>query len=253
MLDPFWNVSILNASFQSSRPKSTEQGGTSVYLVPSFKYIPHVKDGDYEDAKAMLKGWVLPEKLHAAYEKTPEMKPEDPERLLRDESFRSRLAGVRDVDEVLVLICGHGGRDERCGIYGPLLRTEFEDKLGTVGGWAVQKDLSGTKASAPSTASPGDKSARVGLISHIGGHKFAGNVIIYIPPQTTLENGQRHPLAGMGVWYGRVEPKHVEGIVRETIGRGRVIEELYRGAIDSERRIVRLDTGEGLRKRKVDK
>jgi len=253
MVDPFWNVSILNSSFQSSRPKSTEQGSTSVYLVPSFKYIPHIKDGDHEDAKAMLKGWVLPKELHPAYEKTPEMKPDDPERLLRDDSFRSRLAGVRDVDEVLVLICGHGGRDERCGIYGPLLRTEFEDKLEKVGGWAVQKHPPETSPSASSTLGQEDKSARVGLISHIGGHKFAGNVILYIPPQATLENGQRHPLAGMGVWYGRVEPKHVEGIVRETIGQGRVIEELYRGAIDAERRIVRLDTGEGLKKRKVDK
>lgn len=73
--------------------------------------------------------------------------------------------------------------------------------------------------------------ARVGFISHIGGHKFAGNVIVYLPPGSKMENGEENPLAGCGVWYGRVEPKHVEGIVKETVMGGRVIEEHFRGGV----------------------
>jgi (2Fe-2S) ferredoxin len=40
------------------------------------------------------------------------------------------------------------------------------------------------------------------------------------------------PLAGHAIWYGRVEPRHVEGILRETVLGGRVIKELVRGVVD---------------------
>ena len=76
-------------------------------------------------------------------------------------------------------------------------------------------------------ASAAGMSARVALVSHIGGHKFAGNVIVYVPPGWAAGGGE---LAGRGIWYGRVEPRHVEGIVKETVLGGRVIRELWRGA-----------------------
>lgn len=76
----------------------------------------------------------------------------------------------------------------------------------------------------------------ISLISHIGGHAFAGNVVIYIPKKWKLrDRGKRSPLAGKGIWYGRVEPKHVWGIVEETIQNGRVIEELLRGVHSAEK------------------
>lgn len=254
--DPFHNVSVLNASFESTPPAAaaSAEGSRSVYLLPSFKYVPHIREGQYEDVKSLVKGWVLPRTLSPMYEKTPEMKPEDPEKLLQDEGYRDRLQGVRDVDEILVLICGHGGRDERCGVFGPLLRGEFEEKLATLGGLVVNK---GPKETDSSTNSHNEgiqqedqpvTSARVGLISHIGGHKYAGNVILYLPPGMKLRTGERHPLAGMGIWYGRVEPKHVEGIIKETLERGNVIEEFYRGAINKDRKLLRLDLDDKVRK-----
>ena len=39
------------------------------------------------------------------------------------------LYGVKEVKDVTILICGHGGRDMRCGVLGPLLRKEFENTL----------------------------------------------------------------------------------------------------------------------------
>ncbi|KAG6031242.1 hypothetical protein E4U41_007644, partial [Claviceps citrina] len=84
------------------------------------------------------------------------------------------------------------------------------------------------------------KTARVGLISHIGGHKFAGNAIVYIPPGHLGPGGEEHPLAGCGIWYGRVEPRHVEGLVDETVVRGRVVEDMFRGGIDAKRRMLRI-------------
>ena len=124
-----------------------------------------------------------------------------------------------------ILICSHNCRDSRCGTLGPLLHAEFHR----------QSNLLSEKASL--LAQPD-----VAMISHIGGHAFAGNVLIYFPPRWSF-NGQdasqsaretissKHPLAGCGLWYGRVEPKHVEGILQETVGRGAIISDLLRGGI----------------------
>ena len=78
------------------------------------------------------------------------------------------------------------------------------------------------------------------MISHIGGHIFAGNVILYIPPSARLKGGEPHPLRGMGIWYGRVEPKHVEGIIAETLGEGRVVMDLFRGGVEKGKEVLRL-------------
>lgn len=132
---------------------------------------------------------------------------------------------------VLVLICGHNSRDTRCGAMGPILQSQFEDILKAYG----------QNSSARPDALGEMPKVRVGLVSHVGGHKWAGNVLMYFPQRKNLPfaagSGKKedsHPLAGKGVWYGRVEPRHVEGIVSETIGKGRVIEELFRGGIGAE-------------------
>lgn len=170
----------------------------------------------------------------------------------------------RPVDELVILICGHASRDRRCGVMGPLLRAQFITAL-KAHGFSVASDFdpadqdqsrypfpSPSPQSTSSAASPalGPKIARVGLTSHIGGHRFAGNVIIYVPPAfdfddsgetkgkeamgiqlSAARSSSMSRLQGMGIWYGRVEPRHVEGIVAETIRGGRVIGELFRGAV----------------------
>jgi len=121
----------------------------------------------------------------------------------------------------------------------------------------------------------GEQPINVGMISHIGGHKWAGNVIVYIPPDYQINPVERvhrgtspkdetsggstepvvhedqalaasdnlpnlSPLAGKGIWYGRVEPKHVEGIVEQTIGHGQIIRELFRGGVHRNGNQIRL-------------
>ncbi|CAF1048113.1 unnamed protein product [Adineta steineri] len=71
-----------------------------------------------------------------------------------------------------VLVCCHNQRDQRCGVIGPILVDEIEKYI--------------------------QKTDRVDnihslKISHIGGHRFAGNVIVY----------------PSGTWYGRVLPCHI--------------------------------------------
>ena len=121
----------------------------------------------------------------------------------------------------------------------------------------------------------GEQPINVGMISHIGGHKWAGNVIVYIPPNYEINPVERahrgakpkdetthgyaepvvhedevlsarnslpnlSPLAGKGIWYGRVEPKHVEGIVEQTIGHGQILRDLFRGGIHRNGNQIRL-------------
>jgi hypothetical protein len=98
-----------------------------------------------------------------------------------------------------VLICSHNSRDTRCGAYYPVLKQEFETVL-------KREGIEGVKVEGT---------------SHLSGHKFAGNVVVYLPQ-------------GWGVWYGRVGVGEVEGIVRETIVGGRVLKELTRGVVGRE-------------------
>jgi len=194
-----------------------------------------------------VRGYLLPQKLHPAHDGES---PIHRDRLTQKPAYRSLLHGVRDVEDVMVLICGHGGRDMRCGVMGPALREEFRARLPEAGvevlegpvevrlgeGEEGERLIEGAVAEGRRKAT----TARVGLISHIGGHKFAGNVIVYLPPGMKGEDGGAHPLAGHGIWYGRVEPRHVQGLVRETVLRGNVIAELFRGGIRKDGQILRL-------------
>ncbi|GES76925.1 sucrase/ferredoxin domain protein [Rhizophagus clarus] len=65
--------------------------------------------------------------------------------------------------KAVVLICSHMHRDKRCGVTAPLLKDEF-DKILKDKGLDVESRNDGIA---------------VYMSSHIGGHKFAGNVIVY--------------------------------------------------------------------------
>ena len=59
-----------------------------------------------------------------------------------------------------IFVCAHTNRDMRCGICGPILIETF------------QKEISKQAL---------EKSIFVKSCSHVGGHKYAGNVIIFSP------------------------------------------------------------------------
>ncbi|ERS95591.1 hypothetical protein HMPREF1624_08107 [Sporothrix schenckii ATCC 58251] len=251
--DPYHHVAVLNASFPPSVPRLVGLQSSSVYLLPSFTYIPYLPRLSFDAVEALAQGFLLPERLHPAHDGA--LSPVHRDRLTRKPALRRLLYGVREpIPDVLVLICGHRARDARCGIVGPVLQTAFTRALGRVGfhveqGPVEPDDYVGTDGNGatknapppPAVQTARRTTARVGLVSHIGGHKFAGNVIVYLPPSLRTPDGlAAHPLAGYGVWYGRVEPEHVEGLVQETVLQGRVVEDHFRGAINQERQIVRL-------------
>ncbi|EUC48990.1 hypothetical protein COCMIDRAFT_85869 [Bipolaris oryzae ATCC 44560] len=194
--DPFTNILIT----ASSLPKSSTPNTTSLLLFPSFKRIqnlPHTPSSLSDFATTYLKAKTL-HPMHA------NLSAAQKANLTRDESKAAFLPEAHDITTPTILICGHGGRDQRCGILGPLLQSAFRTEFHRRG-----------------------LDAHVGLISHIGGHKYAGNVIMYVPPSIKGNN----ELGGAGVWYGRVGPEHVEGLVEETFVKGRVVTELLRGGV----------------------
>ncbi|KAF9919129.1 hypothetical protein BX616_001180 [Lobosporangium transversale] len=118
------------------------------------------------------------------------------------EAGKTAFRALRWLPKAVIMICSHKRRDKRCGVTAPILRKEFMRVLRS-------KDLYGD--------CEGD--VEIWMVSHIGGHKFAGNVIV-------------HKNEGMAVWYGRVEPCHSQAIVEATIERGEIIRELYRGSMN---------------------
>jgi hypothetical protein len=238
-LQPYHNVSVLNSSFPPSTPDHQQTETASAYLLPSFKYVPYLSRVSSDALQALVKGYLLPEKLHRMHDG---LSQEQRDRLIRQKVYQDLLHGVRDVKQVLILICGHGRRDMRCGLMGPVLQREFETQLPGVGIQVLHGPVTDEEPSSTTTEASSPLTARVGQISHIGGHKFAGNVIIYIPPNMNLGGtGKAHPLAGNGIWYGRVEPKHVEGLIKETILNGNIVADKFRGGVTSDRQVLRID------------
>ena len=105
-----------------------------------------------------------------------------------------------------LLICAHKQRDKRCGVTGPILAkqiqlesSERQQAAEREADMAAQQRIrDGLPPLSPaSLPSQQPLPVRTMLISHIGGHKYAGNVIAY----------------PAGVWYGRVTPCHVHLIL----------------------------------------
>ena len=91
-----------------------------------------------------------------------------------------------------IFVCAHGSRDRRCGLCGPPLLAALTRSTSTI---------------------PELRDVRIHACSHVGGHRFAGNILIY--PD--------------GDWYGSVGSRDVETIVRRHLLEGKVVWDLWRG------------------------
>lgn len=98
-----------------------------------------------------------------------------------------------------IFVCAHGSRDRRCGVCGPPLVARFKEEIEFHG---LQNKIS------------------VSPCSHIGGDKYAGNVIIY---------GSSIGGEVTGHWYGYVSPDDVPVLLEQHIGRGEIVDWLWRG------------------------
>ncbi|BGP52473.1 hypothetical protein JCM8202_000119 [Rhodotorula sphaerocarpa] len=207
-------LSILSASFISSSHHGHRE---SVISLPDFKIINEV-EATAPSVEELVKRYLEPSLGRAGS--------------LTQGELRSWPLPYNCV----ILLCSHRKRDKRCSIAAPLLISQFHHHLEKHGLHVDERgdDLAHGPPIEEWEGSEEDKEARmqetlrgiktdggsVGLfkISHIGGHRYAGNVILYFPN-------------GASVWFGRVTPADVGVIVDRTIMQGKIIPELLRGGL----------------------
>ncbi|GAB2283719.1 hypothetical protein Dimus_018215 [Dionaea muscipula] len=110
-----------------------------------------------------------------------------------------------------VFVCAHASRDKRCGVCGPVLIEKFKEEI---------------------RARNMNDMVLVSACSHIGGHKYAGNVIIF----SSDSEGEV-----AGDWYGYVTPKDVGELLEAHFYAQKIVQRLWRGGMG-----MHLDLGLGL-------
>lgn len=149
----------------------------------------------------------------------------------------------------VILLCSQRTRDVRCGQSAPLLRREFERHLRPLGLYRELDD---------------ERPGGVGIyfVSHVGGHKYAANAIVYRrrdfsnwyckpaaaavdedegePSDQEEEQGKTEEGASQGIWLARVRPEDCENIIRYTVLQGKVVKPGHqlRGGFDREKGLI---------------
>lgn len=190
---------MVSASNLQSPEDTTESGTDSdadkkstILLLPSFTFIDSVR---YNDIPGLIDRFInsSPDSQVNGYndtQMTPRACPHD----------------------YVILLCSHRRRDARCGITAPLIKKELERHLRPLGLYRDDSD---------------ERPRGVGIyfVSHVGGHKYAANVLVYRKQEQQM------------IWLARVRPEHCEGIVRYTVMQGKVVhpESQLRGGFDRSR------------------
>ncbi|GAA5860367.1 hypothetical protein JCM8547_003478 [Rhodosporidiobolus lusitaniae] len=206
-------LSILASSFLSS---SHEPHKESAIVLPDFKVVSEVRVTK-EGADELVKNYLAPAAGRAGTGEVGDLR-----------SWPLPYHAV-------VVVCSHKKRDKRCHISAPLLISQFHHHLEKHGlavdergdhiaegpsieEWEGTVEEKEVRLKETLQGVKGEPTVGLFKVSHLGGHKFAGNVIIYFPN-------------GSVVWYGRATPADVHAIVDRTIIGGKVITELLRGGL----------------------
>ncbi|KAF5664887.1 hypothetical protein FHETE_6900 [Fusarium heterosporum] len=218
---------------------------TTLLLLPAFKLLHNVHPLSVPS--------IVAEVINHA---PTSMSPLNPTPLPASLPSPDPAAGIPDVSltdcphSAVILMCSHRTRDVRCAQSAPVLRKEFERQLRPLG---LYRDLHDER--------PGG----VGIyyISHVGGHKYSANVMIYRRPNAfglddpvaEKQNdtngvekngngvngpGEDSPGASQGIWLARVMPEDCENLIRYTVLRGKVVkpERQLRGGFDRGRGVM---------------
>lgn len=199
---------------EKSRRNNNDDRPTTVLILPSFTMVENVRPSD---AQMLITHFISPSPTTS----TPLLTP--PPTLPTTTATTSSSSGSSHhhltthpcPHAYLILLCSQATRDKRCGISAPLLRREFERHLRPLGLYRALDD---------------ERPGGVGIyfISHVGGHKYAANVMVYRKEQ------------GQAIWLARVRPRDCEGIVRFTVLQGKVVRPEWhlRGGFDRGKELV---------------
>ncbi|OJJ49444.1 hypothetical protein ASPZODRAFT_150331 [Penicilliopsis zonata CBS 506.65] len=189
---------------------------TNVLLLPSFTLVEQVTP---DLAPDLIKYFVSP----SATTTTPlaasseEQKQEGPEKTPLDLASLTPLRARPCPHAAVILLCSQRTRDARCGQSAPLLKREFERHLRPLG---LYRDMDDER--------PGG--VAVYFISHVGGHKYSANVMIY--RRRDMEwykrgDGEKKQEdeegAAQGIWLARVRPEDCENIIKFTVLQGKLV------------------------------
>ncbi|KAK3724745.1 hypothetical protein LTR37_000793 [Vermiconidia calcicola] len=151
--------------------------------------------------------------------------------------------------KAVILMCSQATRDARCGQSAPLLRRELERHLRPLG---LYRDLGDER--------PGG--VGVYFISHVGGHKYSANMMVYRRAESRrtvgeqIQNGVTADGSAKGavegeaaqcIWLARVRPEDCENIVRFTVLQGKVVkpDRQLRGGFDRVRGVTLMKQRDG--------
>ncbi|KAI9370146.1 Sucrase/ferredoxin-like-domain-containing protein [Aspergillus egyptiacus] len=157
----------------------SNKDGTTILLLPSFTFVDSVTP---KNVPELIAHFIDTPILQASPESIP------------GAQFRHRHCQY----DYVLLLCSHKRRDARCGLTAPLIKRELERHLRPQG---LYRDADDER--------PGG--AGIFFISHVGGHKYSANVLIYRKKEQQM------------IWLARVRPEHCEGIVNYTLLQGKVV------------------------------
>ncbi|KNC79777.1 hypothetical protein, variant [Sphaeroforma arctica JP610] len=113
-----------------------------------------------------------------------------------------------DVHTSDIFVCAHAKRDMRCGKCGP----ELVDAIRTCA--SDHRTRTAIQNASKNSTQPDrhDVGVAVRGCSHVGGHKYAGNLIVYGSDKLSVEEQKE------GDWYGYICPKDASTIVQRAVG-----------------------------------
>lgn len=210
---------------------------TTILLLPALTIIENVTPASVPE--------LITTYIDSALTNTSPPGPKSIPRAIQDPlPTESQLTSRPCPHKALILLCSQRTRDARCGQSAPLLRKELERHLRPLG---LFRDLDD------------DRPGGVGVyfISHVGGHKYSANLMIYRRPDAFgLDLVERGKLGGevcplpsnsinqeegasQCIWLARIRPEDCEGIIKFTVLQGKVVhpERQLRGGFDRQRSV----------------
>ncbi|KAF5950405.1 hypothetical protein HYC85_012398 [Camellia sinensis] len=206
LLDPNSQIGSASGSFNNEGFLSLDGGGDAEFgfFRTEFRQSPLVGTVDYYDRHLFLcykNPQVWPPRIEAAEsDRLPRLL--SAALMAKKGDMKKQEVLVKDGEwppgtpEALrgfyIFVCAHGTRDRHCGVCGPAVITRFKEEIESYG---LRSKVS------------------VSPCSHIGGHKYAGNVIIF---------GAKIGGEVTGHWYGYVTPDDVPLLLEQHIGKGEI-------------------------------
>ncbi|WWC58804.1 uncharacterized protein I303_101348 [Kwoniella dejecticola CBS 10117] len=236
-------ISVQPSLYSSSLiSQSDDPSDQTVLVFPDWKVI-HEIDNSLQGARSLYENQLSCEVGRSGKPLMDEVEDE----------FSRRRSWVLPYRAV-ILLCSHKKRDKRCHIAAPLLRSALhtvlqkhdididEDgsslthldgpPLEEISGSDSEREEEVGKRIGEIESVQGGEGGQVGIfnINHLGGHRYAGVMLILFP-------------SGAYISYGRVSPAEIPRVVEDTILQGKIVPGLLRNAVGVERAGVK--TGKG--------